>query len=138
VKNRTIQQGRVSRHQVSSPEPSDEAIREDIRALIAGGYLRWTDPTRTIDDIPSDEPLPVELTDKPLPPPSAETLRDVEAEFLAFFGVSDLAGIEGAEDRKVMLSEGSNIVCPAHGRELVPDACRSCSFLAGEVEREHR
>lgn len=49
------------------------------------------------------------------------------------FGVGDLEGIEGTTRRVVTLSEASNVVCPLHGRRLVPDACRSCAFLAGEV-----
>jgi hypothetical protein len=51
----------------------------------------------------------------------------------ATFGVSDLEGVQGATARVVTLAEESTIVCPAHGRRLVPDACRSCRFLAGEV-----
>jgi hypothetical protein len=49
------------------------------------------------------------------------------------FGVNDLAGVAGAEERTVKLSERSDVVCPAHGFLLKPDACRSCRFLAGEV-----
>jgi hypothetical protein len=49
------------------------------------------------------------------------------------YGVGDLEGVEGATDRVVELSEASSCVCPLHGRRLVPDACRSCTFLAGEV-----
>ena len=45
-----------------------------------------------------------------------------------------LADVEGATDRVVTLSATSNVVCPAHGHLLVPDACRSCRFLAGEVQ----
>jgi len=51
----------------------------------------------------------------------------------ARYGIGDLEGIEGATDRVVELSQGSTVVCPLHERRLVPDACRSCSFLAGEV-----
>jgi hypothetical protein len=47
-------------------------------------------------------------------------------------GVNDLAGVEGAEERTVKLSDRSDVVCPAHGVWLKPDACRSCRFLAGE------
>jgi hypothetical protein len=54
---------------------------------------------------------------------------------LDFFGVNDLAGVEGAEERTVRLSERSTVVCPAHGKVLKPDACRSCRFLAGEMDR---
>jgi hypothetical protein len=55
------------------------------------------------------------------------------AMLLDLFGVNDLAGVEGAEERTVKLSKRSDIVCPAHGFLLKPDACRSCRFLAGEV-----
>jgi hypothetical protein len=51
----------------------------------------------------------------------------------ARYGVGDLVGMEGTEDRVVTLSERSDVVCPMHERRLVPDACRSCRFLAGEV-----
>jgi hypothetical protein len=50
------------------------------------------------------------------------------------YGVADLEGIQGAADRVVELSERSSVVCPLHERRLVPDACRSCRFLAGEVD----
>ena len=50
------------------------------------------------------------------------------------FGVGDLEGIQGAADLVVELSERSSVVCPLHERRLVPDACRSCRFLAGEVD----
>ncbi|HEY6709196.1 MAG TPA: hypothetical protein VJB61_16565 [Actinomycetota bacterium] len=49
------------------------------------------------------------------------------------FGVGDLAGVEGAEDRIVRLSTRSSVVCPLHEFDLRPDACRSCRFLAGEA-----
>jgi hypothetical protein len=48
------------------------------------------------------------------------------------YGIGDLEGIQGSTDRVVELSERST-VCPRHERRLVPDACRSCRFLAGEV-----
>lgn len=54
-------------------------------------------------------------------------------ELLAAYGVGDMIGVAGAEDRVVTLSERSDVVCPMHERRLVPDACRSCSFLAGEA-----
>jgi hypothetical protein len=57
---------------------------------------------------------------------------------LDLLGVDHLAGIEGAEERTVKLSAQSNVVCPAHGRILKPDACRSCAFLAGEITTEPR
>jgi hypothetical protein len=50
----------------------------------------------------------------------------------ARFGVGDMVGVEGTEDRVVMLSARSDVVCPLHERRLVPDACRSCAFLSGE------
>jgi hypothetical protein len=49
------------------------------------------------------------------------------------YGVNDLAGVDGAEERTVQLSERSVLGCPAHDVVLKPDACRSCRFLAGEV-----
>jgi len=54
-------------------------------------------------------------------------------ELLAAYGVGDMVGVEEAEDRVVTLSESSDVVCPMHERRLLPDACRSCRFLAGEV-----
>jgi hypothetical protein len=51
----------------------------------------------------------------------------------AHYGVGDMVGVEGTEDRVVTLSESSDVVCPMHLKRLVPDACRSCRFLAGEV-----
>jgi hypothetical protein len=57
---------------------------------------------------------------------------DIAALF-AFYGVGDLVGFEGTEDRVVTLAESSTVVCPMHMRRLVPDACRSCRFLAGEA-----
>ena len=60
----------------------------------------------------------------------------VEADELALFaryGVGDLVGLEGTEERVVNLSPRSDVVCPLHEFRLVPDACRSCRFLAGEV-----
>jgi hypothetical protein len=48
---------------------------------------------------------------------------------LDLLGVNELAGVDGAEDRTVKLSDRSELVCPAHGRWLKPDACRSCWFL---------
>jgi hypothetical protein len=62
--------------------------------------------------------------------------NEVERQFLLdALGVNDLAGVEGAEERTVILPAGphSNVVCPAHARVLKPDACRSCRFLAGET-----
>ncbi len=49
------------------------------------------------------------------------------------FGVGDLEGVTGATDRVVELAASSALVCPMHERQLVPDACRSCAFLAREV-----
>lgn len=59
-----------------------------------------------------------------------------EADLLSIFaqfGVGDMVGIQGTEDRVVNLSPRSDVVCPMHEFRLVPDACRSCRFLAGEV-----
>jgi hypothetical protein len=67
-------------------------------------------------------------------PPQIPVLT--EADLLSIFaryGVGDMVGVEGTEDRVVTLSEASDLVCPMHMRCLVPDACRSCRFLAGEV-----
>jgi hypothetical protein len=52
---------------------------------------------------------------------------------LDLLGVNHLVGVQGTEERTVVLSERSNVVCPAHGRSLKPDACRSCAFLAGDL-----
>jgi hypothetical protein len=59
-----------------------------------------------------------------------------EADLLAIFarfGVGDLVGMEGTEERVIELSPRSTVACPMHGLRLVPDACRSCRFLAGEA-----
>ena len=57
----------------------------------------------------------------------------LEALLFKRYGVGDLADVEGATDRVVKLSDTSNVVCPLHGFLLVPDACRSCRFICGEV-----
>jgi hypothetical protein len=69
-------------------------------------------------------------TDGPTIPVLTET--DMLAVF-ARYGVGDLVGVEGTEERVVTIAESSDVVCPMHLRQLVPDACRSCRFLAGEV-----
>jgi hypothetical protein len=51
----------------------------------------------------------------------------------ALFGVGDMVGVEGTGDRIVRLSARSDVACPMHELRLLPDACRSCRFLAGEV-----
>jgi hypothetical protein len=59
-----------------------------------------------------------------------------EADLLSIyarFGVGDMVGLAGTEARVVNLSARSDVVCPMHEFRLVPDACRSCRFLAGEV-----
>lgn len=62
------------------------------------------------------------------------TANEVELALLFdLLGVNDMASVEGAEDRTVKLSDRSDVVCPAHGLWLKPDACRSCWFLAGEA-----
>lgn len=74
------------------------------------------------------------MIDRNMPPPQVPVLR--EADLLAIFaryGVGDMVGIEGTEDRVVKIADTSDVVCPMHERRLVPDACRSCRFLAGEV-----
>jgi len=132
MRNHSIPHGQVSR-QSSSPEPSLEEVRRDLKALIEKGYLRWLDPVRTPDEYADDEPLPIEFTDKPLPPPVGRVTEEQKAELLALLGVGDLVGIEGTEDRVVNLSPRSELGCPMHELRLMPDACRSCRFLAGEV-----
>jgi hypothetical protein len=68
------------------------------------------------------------------PTPQIPVLETADLlEVFALYGVGDLAGIEGTEDRIVRLSPCSDVVCPMHEHRLVPDACRSCRFLAGEV-----
>jgi hypothetical protein len=60
----------------------------------------------------------------------------IEPDILGIFaryGVGDMVGIEGTEDRVVNLSPRSDLACPLHGLRCVPDACRSCRFLSGEV-----
>lgn len=51
-------------------------------------------------------------------------------------GLLDAFGVEGVEtpeSRVVTIADSSTVVCPMHGKRLLPDACRSCSFLAGEA-----
>ena len=64
---------------------------------------------------------------------------EAKAPALPVFIVEDLAGLldafgvggkETPESRVVTLSESSTVECPLHGRRLIPDACRSCCFLA--------
>jgi hypothetical protein len=65
--------------------------------------------------------------------------EDLDAALTAFlfrrYGVGDLEGVEGATDRVIELAPSSTVVCPLHHRRLIPDGCRSCSFLSGEVPR---
>jgi hypothetical protein len=59
-----------------------------------------------------------------------------EGDLLALFaryGVGDLVGMEGTEERVIELPESASLGCPMHITRLVPDACRSCRFLAGET-----
>jgi hypothetical protein len=68
-----------------------------------------------------------------IPPACLPVVEVDEAQMIGLldlFGVNDMAGIEGAGTRVVMLSATSDVVCPAHERRLLPDACRSCHFLA--------
>jgi hypothetical protein len=51
----------------------------------------------------------------------------------ARYGVGDMVGMEGTEERVIELSPRSDVACPMHMLRLVPDACRSCRFLAGEA-----
>jgi hypothetical protein len=71
--------------------------------------------------------------DRSAPPPLPEFVLSDELGLYAAFGVGDMIGVEGATDRIVRLSPRSDVVCPLHRFELVPDACRSCRFLAGEA-----
>ena len=66
-------------------------------------------------------------------PPIPVIYETDELALFARYGVGDMVGVEGAEARVVNLSECSDVVCPLHERRLVPDACRSCRFLAGEA-----
>jgi hypothetical protein len=75
----------------------------------------------------------VNLIDRSKPPPLPRYALVDPVRFYAAFGVADLVGVEGAEDRVVNLSPRSSLSCPLHDSTLVPDACRSCRFLAGEV-----
>jgi hypothetical protein len=84
--------------------------------------------------------IPHRPVSRQLIPPAALPVVEVdEAQMIGLldlFGVNDMAGIDGADKRVVMLSAASTLVCPAHERRLLPDACRSCRFLAGEVRTE--
>jgi hypothetical protein len=74
------------------------------------------------------------MSDGSTPLPQIPVLH--EADLLAIFaryGVGDLVGMEGTEERVIELSPRSELACPMHGLRLVPDACRSCRFLAGEA-----
>jgi hypothetical protein len=57
-------------------------------------------------------------------------MEEDEARLLDAFGVE---GVETPESRIVKIADSSTVVCPMHATRLLPDACRSCSFLAGEV-----
>jgi hypothetical protein len=103
---------------------SVEEVRGHVKELIGEGVLRWTDPIRGPDEYGEDERLPIELSAVPI---YMATARQ-EEELLAYFGVS-----EEAKGRIVKLSPRSEVVCPMHERELRPDVCRSCRFLAGEA-----
>jgi hypothetical protein len=71
--------------------------------------------------------------DRSKPPPLPRFALVDPVRFYAAFGVGDLVGVEGTEDRVVNISPRSGLLCPMHDFTLVPDACRSCRFLAGEV-----
>jgi hypothetical protein len=66
-------------------------------------------------------------------PPCRVIYGEDELALFARYGVGDMVGLEGTEDRVVMLSPTSSLGCPMHERRLLPDACRSCRFLAGEA-----
>jgi hypothetical protein len=72
--------------------------------------------------------------DRSTPSPQIPVIHEADLlSIYARYGVGDMVGIEGTEDRIVRLSPRSDVSCPMHRFELVPDACRSCRFLAGEV-----
>jgi hypothetical protein len=75
----------------------------------------------------------VKRIDRSKPPPLPQYALVDPIRFYAAFGVGDMVGVEGTEDRVVNLSPRSELSCPMHDCTLVPDACRSCRFLAGEV-----
>jgi hypothetical protein len=75
----------------------------------------------------------VKHIDRSKPPPLPEFALVDPVRFYAAFGVGDLVGVEGTEDRVVNISPRSDLSCPMHELTLVPDACHSCRFLAGEV-----
>jgi hypothetical protein len=52
-------------------------------------------------------------------PPQIPVLSEADLlSIFAHFGVGDMVGIEGTEDRVVTLSERSDVVCPMHERRL--------------------
>jgi hypothetical protein len=53
-------------------------------------------------------------------------MEEDEARLLDAFGVE---GVETPESRIVKIADSSTVVCPMHATRLLPDACRSCSFL---------
>ena len=72
--------------------------------------------------------------DRSTPTPQIPVMHEADLlSIFARFGVGDMVGVEGTEQRVVTIAESSDVVCPMHLRRLVPDACRSCRFLAGEV-----
>lgn len=74
------------------------------------------------------------VMDGSTPTPQIPVMHEADLlSIFARFGVGDMVGIEGTEDRVKVISPTSDVVCPMHERRLVPDACRSCRFLAGEV-----
>lgn len=75
----------------------------------------------------------VKRIDRSKPPPLPDFVVTDQVGLYTAFGVGDLVGVEGTEDRVVNLSPRSDVACPMHVLTLVPDACRSCRFLAGEV-----
>ena len=72
--------------------------------------------------------------DRSTPSPTIPVVHEADlVGIFARYGVGDLVGIPGTEDRVVTIAPSSTVVCPMHEFRLVPDACRSCRFLAGEV-----
>lgn len=68
--------------------------------------------------------------------PTIPVLRETDVLALyARYGVGDLVGLAGTEERIVQLAPSSTLACPMHELRLVPDACRSCAFLSGGLAR---
>lgn len=73
-----------------------------------------------------------ERMDRTTRPPLTHFVVEDDVALLGAFGIGELVGLEGAEDRMVRLSPRSSLSCPLHRVELRPDACRTCRLLSGE------